>query len=342
VLLKIRNNLNKLIFIEDEIDNRGELRDNILRAVAAADVFALRRKVQLYQWVEDKRLMSGRTAYNYSYQKQWVDKPVNSDKFRDRTKSNHVEQLNNLRAYRSETIFVGNIKTKRGFELDRKYFSNNLSYTGLVFKNPDISYVSSIIRAETEQKSDQNETYTDLDSYVGSTGPKKIISEDRLDKFNIIEGHILYNGIDFSNPNIGDIKIEYEVSSPRKISFLGSVVNKKLIPYRGLVEIDSGVKTVDKFIWRRQLAAIQRIIFISLLLFIVVDLLFKIIQENLRMYFLHVIPFFDKYFLYGGRGWLSPLVFINVVSITLGLYSLFVPSFFFLIILRFRFYSDSI
>jgi hypothetical protein len=65
-------------------------------------------------------------------------------------------------------------------------------------------------------------------------------------------------------------------------------------------------------------------------------------QENLRTHFLHVIPFFDRYFLFGGRKYIPPLILLITANAAMGFYEVSALFFLLLGILRYKFYSGHV
>jgi hypothetical protein len=336
--LETTRNGDRFVFLHEGIVNRTNFVDSNIHGVVINKIFALRKNVKVYQWVEERRLSKGGTSYVYRYRRQWSDKLVNSDIFQDRSKSNHVDDLVNLKLYKNENLFVKNIITESGFEIDKKYFTDQIEYRKVLFGNPKAIYRGKVIRRKNRPKSEIKSNYVDLDSYVSDSGVNgRTMADGYQDDFRVIDGYILYNGKDFLNPEIGDVKIEYEVFSPNKISFFGAIRNNRLIPYRNLLEIDSYITERDKFLSKCRVNIIIRLIVIFLLLMIMVDLMFKIIQENLRIYFLHIIPFFGNYFLFGRRKYISPAIVLVLFCIALDFHILSLGSMLLLFILGHKF-----
>ncbi|MDR2777638.1 MAG: TMEM43 family protein [Rickettsiales bacterium] len=319
---RIAKNSGEFVFLREEIGNKTNFRDRILPDVVVNGIFAMRRNVWVYQWVEERKLLEGKVSYVYIYKKCWSDKPIDSSGFHDKNKRNPIEDMNGPKSYRGETIFNGNIITKNGFELDKKYFVKDLGYKKFLFKDPKVVYVSSVSGKKGRPKPKLENTYVDLDSYTGDTDLEKKTFQSSPDRFKVVDRYILYNGKNFSNPEIGDIKIEYEFFSPKTISFFGTIRDRELIPHNGLVRIDSDIKTIDELVASCRVEMIKKITLILLLLLLVIDLIFKIIQEDLRIYFLNVIPFFGEYFLFGGRKYAPPLVLLIATGTAMGSYLL--------------------
>ncbi|MDR3079174.1 MAG: TMEM43 family protein [Rickettsiales bacterium] len=317
--LEILGEGERFVFIHEDIVNRVNFVDKNIVGVTIGNAFGVKKNVQLYQWVEERRLPKGGSSYVYGYRKQWTGGFLNSDNFQDRTRSNHLDDDDNLKLYESETLLVGNIITKSGFEIDKKYFSDQVRYRRVFFRNPDALYQSRVIRRKNIPRPKIKDDYVDLDSYAADSGlNKKTTVSRRPDVFRVVGGTILYNGRDFSQPEIGDVKIDYEVFSPRKVSFLGTIRGNKLIPYSNLLEIDSSISERSKFVASYRNNSILELTLVFMLLLAVVSILFRILRGRLRRYFLNIIPLFDGFLLPKKGRYIPCLVTPFLFSLALG------------------------
>ena len=78
-----RGNEYKLVHISGTAQNKINLTDRDF-GVVAQDAYRLKRRVEMYQWVEtfNQGIGGGRVGH-YSYNKRWSDQPIDSRKFKN-------------------------------------------------------------------------------------------------------------------------------------------------------------------------------------------------------------------------------------------------------------------
>lgn len=265
--------LREKIFTAKQIFTNKIITDKIINLVNYQDEFiklnkimALQKQVQIYQWIE---------GHNNKYTKKWADKIINSSQFTDETKNNNC----NINTYSDKNIIIDKIITQNNAAIEQKYFINKIQYIPLIF-DKKVMYG---LPVKINNNTNKNTTYTDLDSYVSSIDNKIVHIEK--DKFNVINGNILYSGTNYNNPEICDIKITYKYFNPENITFLNSNI------------VDFNKTNFVKII------TIKKIFFLITLLSIVSIIMFCIkiiltILQKIPNFTLYYIPFFNEYFTY--------------------------------------------
>ena len=78
----VQNNLFKLVHLSGVATNREDLVD-LDFGVVAQDSYRLRRRVQMFQWVETfNEGVQGKPA-SHTYYKQWTETPIDSTQFKN-------------------------------------------------------------------------------------------------------------------------------------------------------------------------------------------------------------------------------------------------------------------
>ncbi len=311
-------NLDKISFIKDRIKNKINFKDSLI-GVEINDVFALKKNVRIYQWVEDKKLMNKTGAYVYTYRKEWTDNFIDSKKFYDKTKNNYQK---NARIYKNEVIFPDGIITKKNnYELDRVYFEKKVKFKKFKFKDKAAVFYGAPIEKTYDIRYEEEETYKDLDSYVAAEERK--IAKNDVDKFKVVvDGSILFNGNNYKEPEIGDVEITYEIFSPEYISFFGKVKNGKLVPHGDFIEVSfdniEKTKLIDKY---KGIFLAKFIIFIFLS-YLILCYIVDFMQNKIKDLTLKVIPYFNEYFVFGDKNTIIILFFLLHLFFAVRLYLL--------------------
>lgn len=291
IFLKKQIHSTKQIFTHrintDNIENSITYKDEFVKL---NNVIALQKNVKIYQWVED----------NNTYTKQWVDKKIDSSQFVDKSKNNNC----NTNTYTSKNIVIDKIITKHNLIIKQSDFITKIRYTPLVFNTKFLYGLSTKINNNI----DKNATYTDLDSYVSSIDNKVIHAEK--DKFNVVNGDILYSGVNYNNPEICDIKITYKYFSSKNITFLNSNI------------VDFYRKNIIKLI------IFKRITFLAILLVVVNIIVFcvkiiLIMLQKIPDFTLQYIPFFNEYFVYSQNIYFNTFCISSILLCITGGYWVF-------------------
>jgi hypothetical protein len=312
-LLDLDRNVSKSAFIYDRINNKINFKDQPIK-VEINGIFALRKNVQMYQWFEIKGRVDRRSKYIYSYSKKWSSSFIDSRKFQDKTKNNYV---GNIKAYTSKVIPVGDIVTKQGYTIAKKYFRGKISYKKYEFKNPKIVYMGFKIKKNNVPKYRQDKNYYDLDSYVAAINKKKV--KKACDEFRVINGNTLYSGENFSNPKVGDIRIDYDVAIPNKVFLVGKIYKKKkLVPCDNMIKIDpKAAYTKNKFLRVHRMRFSVEIVLFCVVLITLFHLTFKNISRNFRREFLRLIPILENYFSFKKIPHIEFIIFLLTIAMVL-------------------------
>lgn len=315
---KINNllkNPDQISFIKDKIKNKVNFKDDLID-IEINNVLALRKTVRIYQWVENKKLMNKTGTYIYTYQKDWVNNFIDSKIFHDKTKNNYQK---NARVYKSEIIFPDSIITKKdNYELDQVYFEDKIKLKKLEFKNTDVVFRGAPIKKSYNIKYEEEESYKDLDSYVAAEERK--IAKNDTDRFQVIDRTTLFNGNDYSNPEIGDVKITYEIFSPDYISFFGKIEDNRLIPYGDFIEVNFNDSDKAKLIKKYKIIFVIKLAIFSTVAYLILYFLIGFIQNNIKNVILNLIPYFNEYLVFGNKNTIVLLFFFFLFPLAIRLY----------------------
>lgn len=325
----ITKNKDNYITKTDKIKNKNIYKDELMQM---DNITALKRAVKIYQWVEEKHFIKKENKYKYSYSLKWVNKPINSNDFKDKTKNNNCKN-NNI--YSNKEFIIEKIQTKNGYTLEKKYFIDKIKYKTLSFNNDSIFYGLSIKNKEYNKQT--NNSYTDLDSYVSSTDNKVAIFEK--DKFIAIN-NILFLGKNFYKPQVCDIKINYKIFKPTDISFFSYVVDNEITPYKNFNIINFSSKNINNLVLLKKFEMFLKLILIINLLIFFTNSVIKELHKS-SWFTLKYIPFFNEYFAYTKNNKLNLFCIMSIfVFIIVGYYILIILPLFILFIARqFDYYS---
>lgn len=155
----------------------------------------LERKVEYYQWVEhasshseDKLGGSQETTTTYTYDKQWVDKPINSSNFKD-------------------PAFKGNNTVWKQVE-EQKWIAKNVTFGAYVLPENLIAQISG------EQQ-----------AAVDPSTPAFTNFKNSVNKAVTASGNMVYIGPNPASPEVGDVKITFTMISPSNLVTIWSQVN---------------------------------------------------------------------------------------------------------------------
>ncbi|MFT7086710.1 MAG: hypothetical protein ACJAZX_000123 [Rickettsiales bacterium] len=179
-------NAGKLIHVSGQVDSQGNVQDSII--AVSLNALKMQRTVQMYQWQETSRT---ETAINtggsetqettYEYNQKWSSDIINSEKFKQSQYQNPAYMPVKSLIDVAKNIKIGEFKLSKIF-VDK------------------------------------------LNQYYEYPVTKEIyesMSADSKGKF-ILDGDQLYSGQgDSSNPQIGDIKINYQIIYPYEVTLIG-------------------------------------------------------------------------------------------------------------------------
>ena len=304
--------------ISDKIANVTNYKDEL---TGFNDVLGVERQVKIYQWVENKEFLEDKNRYVYSYFKKWVEEPVDSTAFYDRSKNNSCGEKN---TYQNKYFLVDKIVTKQnGYFLDKKYFSNKIHFKDVEFKDGTVIYGTiikkKVKKINVEQENDDS-GHIDLDYYVSSMNKSTVVKS--RDKF-IAYNNILTNSKDIEKPEICDNIIKYRVFNPKNVLALGAVKDKKIVPYDDfiLVEFDKSIN--NKFLIIRKLRFLSVIIvIISLIIFVTSFILYKLRIH--KTFTLKRVPFFNEYLVYSRWSNFNTMCVVSIVLLISVHYTYFI------------------
>lgn len=314
-MLSLLNNQSEIIFLSDKIQNKIKYKDKLID-LKIEDILIIKKNVKIYQWIETKKLLNKIGSYIYDYEKKWSDNFIDSKKFNDKTKNNYQKNAN---TYKNEIIFPNFIITEKdNYEINKIYFENKVKLKPFIFNEPNIVFYGAPIKKSYDLKYKEEENFTDLDLFV-ATKEKKVAKKE-LDKFFVVNNQTIFNGIDFKNPEIGDVKITYEVFSPDYISFLGKIKNKKLIPYENFIMVDFISKSKNTMIKKLKTQFISEISIYIILIYFALYFIVTNIRGELKSISINTIPFINEYCIFGDKNHIILLFISIILSIILKLY----------------------
>jgi hypothetical protein len=173
------------------------------------NVLAVKRTVYLLQWKEI--ITKGGAEYTAIWSRDFI----NSDEFVDKTKKNHDH---GARYKDLETIYSSE-------QLERLMIGEKQIAKKILYKNPNLRdlHVNKIFDAKEEVEIVQNsiDFGSDLDKYV--------FDSQRVNKdiFKLVDNNTLVNSLNLIKPQVGDIKIEYQIFSPNYVIAFVNMSGKK-------------------------------------------------------------------------------------------------------------------
>ncbi|MGJ8645189.1 MAG: TMEM43 family protein [Luteolibacter sp.] len=187
-------NEGKLVYTTGSATTTDILRDDRLNVSAAA--LRLRRKVEFYQWEENKKSEtkkklggSEEKVTTYTYDKAWVDAPIDSSRFDKPSGHENPKPALDDSTFTAKPITVG------AFTLSEGLAGSIGNFTPLV---PD------------------EET----------AAPETIGGKEVR-----VEGNGFYVGKDSANPEVGDMRVSHEVALPGEVSIISKQFGSSFEPY---------------------------------------------------------------------------------------------------------------
>ena len=178
----------KLILASGEATSKEVLKDDIFGVGVSA--VRLLRNVEYYQWVETKEKRN-----TYTYDKQWVSKPINSSSFSDE----NYQKLN----------FTLTQIENRDFIAKRVSFGD--------YELPDFLIREMSGNLPTRVRMTDNQIEQWEDALLQSLEAIRVVSNPRLlDSTQLetnlvhLKENIVYFGFDPDSPQIGDVKVIFE------------------------------------------------------------------------------------------------------------------------------------
>ncbi len=209
-------NEGKLVHLTGPVTTDGPVVDDAFGVQGQG--IKLLRNVEMYQWVEEKRSETRKklgggeeTVTTYDYKKEWKDEPVDSSSFQE--SSGH----DNPGAFPIESMTFTADPVRVG--------AFNLSEEQLGHLN------------------DAADLPLAADAQV--TIPQELGSETRIDKGAV------YAGTDPASPQVGDVRVSFQVVAPSTVSLVGVQTGSSFAPYQAeagdtVLLVEEGGHTADQ------------------------------------------------------------------------------------------------
>lgn len=192
-------NEGNLVHVAGRIDPVGTPTDNLL-GVSASGAAGLRRSVEMYQWVEEKKSETRKTlgggeetVTTYSYAKEWRSDRTDSDDFRDGNGHQNPEMPISSQRFTVERAMLG------AFSVDGRAVADLGSDSPVAVADADLQRVADAL---------------------GTTRPVKT------------DGQTIFVSADRQNPAVGDLRISLTREDTESASFVGAQKGGSLAPYR--------------------------------------------------------------------------------------------------------------
>ena len=232
-----------------------------------AKAIALRRTVEYYQWVEhaeskseDKLGGKQVTTTTYTYSKQWVSSPVQSSQFKDPAYQNKNMVLTTIDeaeqyaenvsfgAYKLSESLIHSISSREGLDLA---ISEDL--LAQFDKSTQVAYerfygVQKSIQQPTQQPatqpaipdsirallSDSARAVLDSLQAVNDSIVKSMANADNKKDLQYVHqaSNVLYFGRVPGSPEVGDVRVTFEIVVPAKVTVMAVVDGDSFKPYK--------------------------------------------------------------------------------------------------------------
>jgi hypothetical protein len=202
----------KLIHLNGKATSNETLTD-VMVGIEAANVIKLRRVVEMYQWEEEEEheteeQWGGDTEkkITYHYIKKWSDRHIDSDSFKYPVSHRNPSDL----PMSSETLVAQQV-TLGAFTLSNSLVRKMNNYQDLPVKDE----VRKQVLEKLSHQLGARKTHFDAGRYYVGKNP--------------------------AQPEIGDLRIKFEVVWPTTISVVAKQVGSRLTPYTMVVGAESGL-----------------------------------------------------------------------------------------------------
>ncbi len=215
----------KVVYATGRADTQDVLEDPIFGAQAKAINIA--RKVEYYQWIEHskqekrKKLGGGEeTVTTYTYTREWVDSPVDSNSFRD-----PQYQMRNkvLAQYKDETLYAPRV-TFGAYKLP-DFLKRAIGGAVPLDIQPDDEKKKELFeglatglepeKAPIAADAASLDTVSPDTAGVPGTGPR--------DRYVHAQGNVLYLGKNPGSPQIGDVRVTFTQVPPADVSIIAQI-----------------------------------------------------------------------------------------------------------------------
>ncbi|MDC0857522.1 TMEM43 family protein [Rickettsiales bacterium] len=233
-----RNNNNKIIYVSGYANTNNILQDKLFNI--SVNALKLKREVEMFQWIETKSTKKKENIggsvdkiTTYNYEMQWHDRLVNSQNFKKKDEHKNPESMAFIkRTFSSNPIFIDDYK------LGRVFIDQIVKFTPIDLHD-DSFYSKDYLNNKNEIN--EQDVFDDQSDVNPSLAVAENKANDNVKQQNInlnskftIEDNYFYNGSNFDNPDIGDIRIKYSVIEPQNLSVIGKQKNtKKIVAGKG-------------------------------------------------------------------------------------------------------------
>ena len=208
---KIDASLNgKLIHASALADTKDTLTDDMFGVRELA--IRLDRKVEYYQWVENaqtkerEKIGGGKeTTTTYTYEKKWVDKPVNSAEFKDPQ-------------YQSANKVLSEVE-------ERNEMAQHVTFGAYTLPELFVASISGSEPVEVRMTEEQRFTWNER---LHMLRPK-VNTETSLVHTN---ANTVYLGLSPNSPQVGDVRVTFTKVPPADISLIAQVDGSTFKAYR--------------------------------------------------------------------------------------------------------------
>lgn len=208
---KVNASLNgKLIHASAFADTKDTLTDDMFGVREQA--IRIDRKVEYYQWVEmaqtkEREKIGGgkETTTTYTYEKKWVDKPVNSAEFKDPQ-------------YQSANKVLSEVE-------DKSEMASNVTFGAYTLPESFVSAISGGEPAEVRMTEEQRFTWNER---LHMLRPK-VNTETSLVHTS---ANTVYLGLSPNSPQVGDVRVTFTKVPPADISLIAQVDGSTFKAYR--------------------------------------------------------------------------------------------------------------
>lgn len=220
----------KLVHAAGKAETTDELTDGMFGVKVNA--IKLRRKVEYYQWVEtsqqEKRTKLGggeETVTTYSYHKEWVTNPVDSQSFKqsaDHENMTRIQAQNEDKyasnvtfgAYRLPDFLIRSIGGEQPVQLQLTDEQRSELQRAFFSRNPaDLANTADNTLEHAENTSET----------ARASGPNTMIN---------MQGNCLYIGRNPNTPKIGDVRVTFFEVPSSEISIIAKVKGDTFVPFR--------------------------------------------------------------------------------------------------------------
>ncbi len=177
-----KGNEGKLVHLTGKVDVKETLTDNVFN-VTVDNALVLERNVEVYQWKEKKKTKTKKKAggkkekvTTYTYEKEWVSQPINSQDFKD--EKYRGANMNSTLPYEDAT------EKAKSAKLGAYKLSENI--VGSLGEYEDVTVTEEIL----------------------AKAPKELQGKAK------VQGGNFYLGPDPAQPMIGDVRISFKAKKP--------------------------------------------------------------------------------------------------------------------------------